>query len=309
MPYSHHSHSGQFCGHAKGTLEEMVQTAIAKGFHTFSLTEHIPRSIEDFYPEEQSSHTEETLAKLFDDFIVEAMRLRDMYCSKIRLLIGFESEWIRPSTLAIIQDLRERYTFDFFIGSVHHTHTIPIDFDKATYERARAKAGGTDERLFEDYFDSQYEMLQALQPPVVGHFDLIRLMSDAPDTEFQDLNGVWERIYRNLEYISSYGGILELNSSALRKGLAQPYPCLAICEVFIRMGGGFAMSDDSHGVDQIGTNYPRMLAFIHRAGIKRIHYVDVATRGKGKDSRLPTAGFSSISMDDLAKLPFWTKNQ
>ena len=108
---------------------------------------------------------------------------------------------------------------------------IPIDFDKATYERARAKADGTDERLFEDYFDSQYEMLRALQPPVVGHFDLVRLLSEQPNSEFRNMKGVWEKIQRNLEYISSYGGILELNSSALRKGLTQPYPCLAICQV------------------------------------------------------------------------------
>lgn len=52
MPFSHHSHSGQFCAHAKGTLEEMVQAAIAKGFHTFALTEHIPRGDGDLYPEE-----------------------------------------------------------------------------------------------------------------------------------------------------------------------------------------------------------------------------------------------------------------
>jgi len=52
MPYSHHSHSGQFCGHAKDTLEEVVQAAIAKGFHSFALTEHIPRPLQDFYPEE-----------------------------------------------------------------------------------------------------------------------------------------------------------------------------------------------------------------------------------------------------------------
>jgi HisJ family histidinol phosphate phosphatase len=52
MPYSHHSHSGQFCGHAKDSLEEVVQAAIAKGFQSFALTEHIPRPFEDFYPEE-----------------------------------------------------------------------------------------------------------------------------------------------------------------------------------------------------------------------------------------------------------------
>lgn len=52
MPYSHHSHSGQFCGHAKDDLENVVKAAIAKGFHSFALTEHIPRPLEDFYPGE-----------------------------------------------------------------------------------------------------------------------------------------------------------------------------------------------------------------------------------------------------------------
>lgn len=53
MPFSQHSHSGQFCGHAKNTLEEIVQTAISKHLHTFALTEHMPReNVLDLYPEE-----------------------------------------------------------------------------------------------------------------------------------------------------------------------------------------------------------------------------------------------------------------
>jgi histidinol-phosphatase (PHP family) len=178
-----------------------------------------------------NSHTEESLVKLFDDFYAEAQRLRDVYAGKIQILIGFESEYIRPSTLQIVQGLLDKYTFDFFMGSLHHTHTIPIDFDRPMYEQARAKAGGTDERLFEDYFDSQYEMLRALQPPVVGHFDLIRLLSDHRDADFKDMNRVWDKVRRNLDFVASYGGRLELNSSGLRKGLAEPYPCLPICQV------------------------------------------------------------------------------
>jgi len=54
--HSHHSHSGQFCAHAKGTLEEVVQAAIKKGFTTFGLSEHVPRyRDQDLYPEEVSS--------------------------------------------------------------------------------------------------------------------------------------------------------------------------------------------------------------------------------------------------------------
>lgn len=63
------------------------------------------------------------------------------------------------------------------------------------------------------------------------------------------------------------------------------------------------MSDDSHGIDQIGTNYARLLAFVKTAGIDRIHYADRA--GERKDSRFPNAGFSSITLTDLAQLPFW----
>jgi histidinol-phosphatase (PHP family) len=55
MPFSHHSHSGQFCGHATNTLEEVIQTVISKKMEVFAMTEHMPRDERDFYPEEVHS--------------------------------------------------------------------------------------------------------------------------------------------------------------------------------------------------------------------------------------------------------------
>lgn len=53
MPHSHHSHSGQFCKHASGLLEDVVLEAIRQGFEIYGLTEHVPRyRLEDLYPEE-----------------------------------------------------------------------------------------------------------------------------------------------------------------------------------------------------------------------------------------------------------------
>jgi histidinol-phosphatase (PHP family) len=53
MPYSHHSHSGQFCKHAVGTLEDVVKEALHQGFEIYGLTEHVPRyRTKDLYPEE-----------------------------------------------------------------------------------------------------------------------------------------------------------------------------------------------------------------------------------------------------------------
>lgn len=54
MPFSHHSHSGQFCAHAKDTLEDMVLRAIQSRMRVFALTEHIGRGMIDLYPEEVS---------------------------------------------------------------------------------------------------------------------------------------------------------------------------------------------------------------------------------------------------------------
>lgn len=53
MPHSHHSHSGQFCKHASGSLEEVVLEAIRQQFQLYGLTEHVPRyRLVDLYPEE-----------------------------------------------------------------------------------------------------------------------------------------------------------------------------------------------------------------------------------------------------------------
>lgn len=228
MPFSHHSHSGQFCSHAKNTLEEMIQRAIELGMDTFALTEHIPRDTEDLYPEETAAGE---LVRIFNAFYPEALRLKEKYASQINILIGFESEWIRGSSLIIIEALLESYEFDFFMGSLHHTHTVPIDYDHDMYHKARDIAGGSDEKLAADYFDSQYEMLKELKPPVVGHFDLIRLKADDPEKKWTDVPAVWEKMQRNLKFVAEYGGILELNSSAIRKGMTEPYPKAEVCQV------------------------------------------------------------------------------
>ncbi len=53
MPYSFHSHSGQFCKHGHGLLEDVVKEAIRKGFHVYGLSEHMPRYADsELYPEE-----------------------------------------------------------------------------------------------------------------------------------------------------------------------------------------------------------------------------------------------------------------
>lgn len=166
-----------------------------------------------------------------ESYLLEAQRLQALYEPQIHLIIAFEAEYIRPDLGPHVHRLASNPLVDYFIGSVHHVHSIPIDFDKATYQRAVEASAGSEERLYGDYYDLQLLMLRDLKPRVVGHFDLIRLMSDEPGRDVREWKGVWEKIVRNLEVVKETGGWLECNSAALRKGLEEPYPCRAIAEV------------------------------------------------------------------------------
>ncbi|KOC09982.1 cell surface receptor/MFS transporter (FLVCR) [Aspergillus flavus AF70] len=285
MPFSHHSHSGEFCpSHAQNTLEQVIQTAILQGMEVFCLSEHMPRSSDELYEEEiEAGVTSSSMISNEAKYFMTAIQLRKKYASQIKILVGFESEWIRSDTsLRLIHDSLSRHPFEFFVGSVHHLHGIPIDWSRKLYSKAREVSGGTDERIFEDYFDVQFEMLQNLKPMIVGHFDLIRLHSDNPnasDGGFRRWTGVWQRVARNLRYISSYGGLLELNSAALRKGLEMPYPAAEVCQEFLALDGRFCLSDDSHGIAHVGAMYQEMLKYVEEQGIQKLYFLELAPDG------------------------------
>ncbi|KAK5660545.1 hypothetical protein OQA88_13095 [Cercophora sp. LCS_1] len=275
MAFTMHSHSGQFCpGHAVNTLESILVHAISIGYKTIGLTEHMPRtSLSDLYPEELVPSPEDSLAALaprHEAFLTEAKRLQDKYKDQIHILVGFEGEWIRPEYETLVKELADDKRVDYYIGSLHHVSGVPIDFDKAMYASAKGKVGGGETEMWERYYDEQYEMLKALQPRVVGHFDLIRLMSEEPNRDPREWRGVWERVERNLEFVKGYGGWLECNTSGLRKGLKEPYPGRAVAERWVEIGGQWTFSDDSHGIRQVATCYEGGLGYLEGLGVTEV---------------------------------------
>ncbi|UNI16624.1 Histidinol-phosphatase [Purpureocillium takamizusanense] len=298
MAFTMHSHSGQFCpGHAVDQLEDIVRHAISIGFKTMGLSEHMPRYEErDLYPEELddtdaagNSDPQASLAVLpprHEAYLVEAQRLQAKYAAQLHILVGFEAEFIRPSYAPHVLALAADPRVDYFVGSLHHVHGHPIDYGPDAYAAAVLAAKNKEEdrptprdgenvedeetTLWEDYYDQQRDMLLSLRPRVVGHFDLIRLLAKDPARDPRAWSGVWERVLRNLAIVKEQGGWLECNTAALRKGLAEPYPCRAIAEEWLKMGGKFTMSDDSHGIAHVATNYARGAAYLESLGVEHV---------------------------------------
>lgn len=324
MPISLHSHSGQFCKHAVGTLESVVEAAIGRGFISYGLSEHMPRDrIVDLYPEEHHINPSE-LEEQFDRFILEASRLKRAHSSTISLLIGIETELINRSITFDLLDRtlsRHQDSLDYLVGSVHHVNEIPIDFDPNIFQQALQSLQSPHDpndpqkspdpqspellyRLCETYFDNQYDLIDRYRPEVIGHFDLCLLFN--PDLELANQPAVWAKLERNIRLAISYGALFEVNSASIRKGWATPYPSPSILKLIISLDGRLTLSDDSHGPDRVGSNYHRTLEYLKSHHVQSLWYL-VPAADESVSVLLPRKKVSAVKIPgDWWDHPFWS---
>ncbi|KAJ1970296.1 hypothetical protein IWQ62_000023 [Dispira parvispora] len=319
MPVTLHSHSGQFCRHAHGNLEEVVRTARRKGFRVLGLSEHVPRyRTQDLYEEEvslcgmpdvqgtsASDLTPEDLVNIFDEYVATAKRLRAQYQDdQFTILVGAETDYINEESLSKAVQLRQHHHLDYLVGSVHHLREIPLDFSQALYNQLLATCGGDLEVLFGEYFDAQFHMLQALKPEVVGHFDLCRLFAPRQHPLCHTLTPELQaKVCRNIDYVQSYGGMVEINSRAYKKNLPRAYPQPDILRIILAKGGRLTLSDDSHGPDDVALHYSVVREYLDEMGVNKVAY-PLPCKEKQPANEISTVPVAWV--DDVISHPFWS---
>lgn len=261
----HGGHSGQFCHHASDSLEDVIQAYIDQGFTWVGITEHMaPLSDAYRYPDELEDDLDaDFLLARFQRYFTECRALADKYQGTIDILTAFETETYADAETFVRQLVAELKP-DYLVGSVHHVNDICIDYDAAHFRRAADSAGGLVD-LYCAYFDAQFGMLQALEPAVVGHFDLIRKFDTSYQATLRDAR-VQERIARNLDFIAAKNLILDFNLRGFDKATEQ-YPSMPVLEAAIERGIAIVPGDDSHGVNSVGRNYDRGVALLQSLGV------------------------------------------
>ena len=178
----------------------------------------------------------DALSKQFDDFIVEAHRLKQLYAPQIDLLVGLETDYITNTDLDGLESLLQRHgdRIEYVVGSVHHVNEIAFDVDLPTYRKALESFGiekeeDRQEAFMLAYFEAQYQLIQRFKPEVIAHFDVCRLYE--PNLRFADFPVVQKMIERNIRFAVDYGVLFEINAAALRKGWSSPYPAEDVVEV------------------------------------------------------------------------------
>ncbi len=261
----HGGHSGQFCNHAKDSLEEIVLKYIELGFPWVGITEHAPSySDELLYPDQKlAGLTPEFLLERFGRYMVECRRLEKKYQDQIELIPAMEIETYSDYEKFVPYLLRE-FSPDYIVGSVHYVDDMGFDYSKKQYDETARKIGSVD-KMYCRYFDIQAEMMELLKPAVVGHFDLIRIFD--PDYKKRlKKPEIVARIERNLEIVKKHGLILDFNLRALKKGADEPYISFSILEKVKEMGIKITPGDDSHGLDNVGNYMDRAFTILRGYG-------------------------------------------
>jgi histidinol-phosphatase (PHP family) len=101
---------------------------------------------------------------------------------------------------------------------------------------------------------------------VIGHFDLIRMWRPLHPLS----PPIWAKIRRNIDLIIEYDGIVEINSRGWKKGLQSPYPLNDILVVMMKAKVRFTLSDDSHGPNDVGYHYEKLIPYIRDLGIEQV---------------------------------------
>ncbi len=261
----HGGHSGEFCRHAKDRLEEIIQTYIKKGFKAVGITEHMPPVSDLFlYPDEiEQGLTARDLYRQFARYIREVNRLKSVYKSDIRIYTGFETETC-SGYIPHVKRLIHEFKPDYIVGSVHHVDDICFDYSREEYDKA-VQHCGSHEDLYLRYFDLQYDMIKALKPFVIGHFDLIRIHDEIYKQRLL-FPSIQEKILRNLFLIKKLGLVMDYNLRPLSRGEKEPYLTPALLRTIKELGIPVVPGDDSHGKEQVGSHVARTIQTLETLG-------------------------------------------
>jgi histidinol-phosphatase (PHP family) len=253
----HGGHSSEFCDHATGTLRELLEAAVARGLHTYGVAEHAPRYEErHLYPEEIEMGWD--IAKLVADFEAYAAATEALareYEGRLTVLRGFEAEVVPAGRYAdVMLGLRDTYSFDYMVGSVHYVNDFLFDYSAEAFSEAVAREGGL-EHLAVRYYEAVAEMVAAMNPEVVAHIDVIRKYA-APHGRV-DTPAIRDAAIAALDVVRTHDAILDVNTGAYRRGDTTPYPAPWLIEAAHSKDISFCLGDDSHAPDQVGAHFEK----------------------------------------------------
>ena len=261
MGYKQCLHTHSILCDGKDTLEEIVQTAIEKGFDSIGFSGH---SYMDIYAEFSMNEEKVSFYK------TEIARLQQVYGDRIRIYCGLEKD--NYTTLST-----EGY--DYLIGSVHvmryEQELLFIDWTaERTRENIEKVFGGDGIAYAKHYFDAVADLPNHGSFDIIGDFDLVTKFNerepDLFDTESPEYRAAATCA---MEALVGKVKFFEVNTGAISRGYrSTPYPDPYIIKEMKRLGFKAIVSSDCHDRNFLDCGYEEAKRLLREAGFTE-HYV------------------------------------
>jgi histidinol-phosphatase (PHP family) len=183
-----------------------------------------------------SEHDE--FSALIDYELIEKMRRE----SSIQIRMGLEIDYI-PGRESIIKEITAGYNYDYLIGSVHFIGTWGFDHPDFKQDFDYRDI----DEIYRDYFSLVKDAVETGLFDVVGHIDLIKVWGHRPKE-----NNILYYVEPVLKSVKEAGMVIEINSSGLRKTVAEIYPSQDILQMMHEMDIPITLGSDAHHPTQLG---------------------------------------------------------
>lgn len=248
-----HTHT-RFCD-GKNTPEEMVLTALEKGFSALGFSGH------GYTPFDLRYCLKDTPA-----YIAEVNRLKEAYRGQIEIFLGIEEDALSPAGNG---------PFAYRIGSCHYLlvegEYHPLDSSRDHLLRCLSRFGGDPAALAECYFDTFCGYIRRHRPEIIGHFDLITKFDEADAPIFSDSVAYRRIAVRAAEEIARSGGLIEVNTGAMARGLrTSPYPAAEILHIVRQADAPLILSSDCHDAKNLDFGFAEARSRLRELGFRRL---------------------------------------
>lgn len=250
---NYHTHSTWCDG--KDSPEEVVRSAVAKGFAEIGFSSHsmLPEDSTDWVltPDKAPAYAAEIRA------------VAERFAGSISVLCGVEADYVRGGARPD-RGVYAPIAPDYVIGSVHFVVAddgcrVPVDHSPDLLaEGIRGHFGGSAERFVRAYFEQEREMASRFDFDIVGHPDLVRKFN-AKYRYFDEEAGWYrEELERTADALAGSGKIVEVNTGAISRGwLDDAYPSAEFRRVLRKRGARFILSSDAHAADSLDCAFDR----------------------------------------------------
>jgi len=235
-------------------MEEYVKHAIGKGICEFGFSDHSHWMLHD------KSQRYAMLANELEDYIADVHRLQEQYnhdgTHPFNIRLGMEMDFI-PSRLDVANEVRQRYEWDYLIGSIHN-----IGFEKL--HEPEMYDSWYIEDVCEIYFNVVRMMIRERFCDIVGHLDLPKKMGQQP------AGGMLRYIEPLIPDLLANHMAVEINTSGLDYPAQEFMPGWDTVEALASHGVPLTLGSDSHAPNQVGRYFEKALEGLRKAGVKEL---------------------------------------